>query len=103
MPGIQRVRPNLRRVLAVLLTAHTQGEKLHGYAVMQRSGETDGTVYPMLKRLVDGGLLQSAWEDSATTGTRSRRVYWLTSSGVAAAQRHAPEPDERLRRKGGSS
>jgi DNA-binding PadR family transcriptional regulator len=61
----------------------------HGYAVIaalrERSGGTfdlpEGTIYPALHKLEDGGLLSSSW---AQPDGRRRRVYGLTQAGVAA-------------------
>ena len=61
----------------------------HGYAIISalrdRSGGAfdlpEGTVYPALHRLEDGGLLASSW---AELSGRRRRVYGLTDAGAAA-------------------
>lgn len=41
-----------------------------------------GTVYPALRRLEEGGLVRSAWQE--VTGERKRRVYQLTAKGRKA-------------------
>jgi PadR family transcriptional regulator, regulatory protein PadR len=61
----------------------------HGYEVItrlrDRSGGTfelpEGTVYPALHRLEEGGLLASAWD---VVSGRRRRIYRLTTAGEAA-------------------
>ena len=61
----------------------------HGYAIIsalrERSDGTfdlpEGTIYPALHRLEDGGLLSSSW---AAGDGRRRRVYALTSAGATA-------------------
>ena len=61
----------------------------HGYAVIEtlraRSGEAfdlpEGTVYPVLRRLDEAGLLSSEWSE---VGGRRRRTYRLTEAGRAA-------------------
>jgi PadR family transcriptional regulator PadR len=40
---------------------------------------SDGTVYPLLNRLRDAGLVTSEWRDEE--GVRARRYYSITSSG----------------------
>jgi PadR family transcriptional regulator PadR len=40
---------------------------------------SDGTVYPLLNRLRDAGLVTSAWKDHE--GERARRYYYLTEAG----------------------
>ena len=43
---------------------------------------SDGTVYPLLNRLRDGGLVTSEWR--AGDGERARRYYSLTAAGQEA-------------------
>ena len=40
---------------------------------------SDGTVYPLLNRLRDAGLVTSEWQDNE--GERARRYYSITSAG----------------------
>jgi PadR family transcriptional regulator PadR len=40
---------------------------------------SDGTVYPLLNRLRDGGLVTSQWQDRP--GERARRYYFITDDG----------------------
>src|SRR5882762_2135138 len=40
---------------------------------------SDGTVYPLLNRLRDAGLVTSEWRDSE--GERARRYYSITAAG----------------------
>ena len=42
---------------------------------------SDGTVYPLLSRLRDAGLVTSEWHDPA--GERARRYYFITDEGRA--------------------
>jgi len=46
---------------------------------------SDGTVYPLLNRLRDGGLVTSEWRDEE--GERARRYYSITTAG----QKHLAE------------
>ncbi len=78
--------------LDLLLLGVLRDGRRHGYAVIaelreRTSGTFDlpeGTVYPALHRLQDGGLLTSDWEDVAG---RRRRVYRLTEAGRVALSR----------------
>jgi PadR family transcriptional regulator len=80
----------LKGHLDMIVLAALAGGPAHGYAVIQeirrRSGGAfdlpEGTVYPVLHRLEQKGLLGSRW----TTGDsgRERRVYSLTRSGRRA-------------------
>jgi PadR family transcriptional regulator, regulatory protein PadR len=40
---------------------------------------SDGTVYPLLSRLRQAGLVTSEWQDAA--GERARRYYFITEQG----------------------
>lgn len=40
---------------------------------------SDGTVYPLLNRLRDAGLVTSEWRDDE--GERARRYYFITEAG----------------------
>jgi PadR family transcriptional regulator, regulatory protein PadR len=73
----------------IVLAALADGPA-HGYAVIQeirhRSGGAfdlpEGTIYPALHRLEQGGLLNSRWTEGESG--RQRRVYSLTRSGRRA-------------------
>jgi PadR family transcriptional regulator PadR len=42
---------------------------------------TEGTIYPLLRRLEKNGLIQSFWKETAP-GTPPRRYYELAENGV---------------------
>src|SRR5260370_3030320 len=85
----------LKGHLDMIVLAALAGGPAHGYAVIQeirrRSGGAfdlpEGTIYPALHRLEQGGLLNSRW--TAGESGRQRRVYSLTRSGRRAL------PDQR--------
>lgn len=80
--------------LDMLVLAVLAGGPLHGYAVIEmlrtRSGDAfdlpEGTVYPVLRRLDEAGLLTSDWSE---VGGRRRRTYQLTEQGRAALREQA--------------
>lgn len=76
-------------LLAALLLQRTQW--LHGYDLSEQTGLPSGTLYPILMRLSDRGLLESKWEPSPHQGRPPRRLYRLTAEGVAYAKKH-PRP-----------
>jgi PadR family transcriptional regulator, regulatory protein PadR len=45
---------------------------------------SDGTVYPLLNRLRDAGLVTSRWQDNE--GERARRYYAITPAGRTALE-----------------
>jgi DNA-binding PadR family transcriptional regulator len=86
----------LKGHLDFLLLATVAGEPAHGYRIIEelkaRSGGAfdlpEGTVYPALHRLEQGGLLTSAW---TTASGRRRRIYRVTGRGRRALARERRE------------
>lgn len=83
----------LRGVLEVcVLTAVADGSD-YGYAISARLAEAGlgavkgGTLYPLLGRLENDGLLVSSWE--AGDGGPGRKVVRLTPAGLAELGRRA--------------
>ena len=58
----------------------------HGYVLSKETGLKSGTLYPILMRLGDQGLLNSRWKDAEQLGRPPRHVYRLTTSGLAFAR-----------------
>lgn len=56
----------------------------YGYDLCVELGLKSGSLYPILIRLADRGLLESSWESNAT-GKPPRHLYRLTSAGVVEA------------------
>ena len=57
----------------------------HGYDIAKQTGLKSGTLYPILIRLAEQGLLEASWEDGQPAGRPRRHLYRLTAEGVAAA------------------
>jgi len=77
-------------VLAAMLQC--PGEWHYGFALAKETGQASGTLYPILARLADSGLLEAVWERDAPEGRPRRHMYRLTPDGVAFAQtRRAPQ------------
>jgi DNA-binding PadR family transcriptional regulator len=63
----------------------------YGYGLLGETGLKSGTLYPLLMRLCDQGLLESQWRESELPGRPPRHVYRLSSKGRAfARQQIAP-------------
>ena len=58
----------------------------HGYDIAKETGLRSGTLYPILIRLADRGLLESCWEAEQPAGRPRRHLYRLTAQGLVAAQ-----------------
>jgi PadR family transcriptional regulator PadR len=65
----------------------------HGYDLGTELGLSSGSLYPILIRLCDRGLLESTWETPGE-GRPPRHLYRLTSGGLAdlAAATRAESP-----------
>ena len=76
----------LERVLRVL-TADPSAQH-YGYDLMKAARLPSGTLYPMLARLEQEGLVQSEWEAQREDagGRPPRKYYRLTAEGVRVAR-----------------
>jgi DNA-binding PadR family transcriptional regulator len=84
----EKLTQDLRRGILVLATLSQLEEARYGYAlidVLSRRGlDIDqGTLYPLLRRLEDQGLLDSEWN---VEGSRPRRYYQISASGSELLQ-----------------
>jgi DNA-binding PadR family transcriptional regulator len=58
----------------------------HGYDLARETGLRSGTLYPLLMRLSDRGLLEAEWRPPDQAGRPARHVYRLAPSGLALAR-----------------
>ena len=58
----------------------------HGYLLARQTGLRSGTLYPILIRLAERGLVEACWEDGQPAGRPRRHLYRLSSAGLAAAR-----------------
>ena len=63
----------------------------HGYDLMKESGLLSGTLYPLLMRMTDQGLVESEWLPPAQPGRPARHAYRLTAKGLSLAGAAAGE------------
>lgn len=79
----------LKGCLDLIILTVVAGQPSHGYAIIcavrERSAGVfnlpEGTVYPVLHRLDETGMLRSHW---VAVAGRRRRVYEITAAGRAA-------------------
>jgi DNA-binding PadR family transcriptional regulator len=64
----------------------------HGYAIAKDTGLKSGSLYPILIRLADRGLVEARWEEEQPAGRPRRHLYRLTAGGLAAARAALAEP-----------
>ena len=81
----EKLTQELRRGSLVLATLSQLDEPKYGYALIEdlskRGLEIEqGTLYPLLRRLEEQGLLESEWN---VAGSRPRRYYVISSDGRA--------------------
>jgi len=57
----------------------------HGYALARQTGLKSGTLYPILIRLADRGLVEACWQEEPVPGRPRRHLYRLTPDGLASA------------------
>jgi len=74
------------QTLSVLVALADQpSEWRHGYALAKHTCLKSGTLYPILIRLADRGLVEACWQDEPQPGRPRRHLYRLTADGLAAA------------------
>ncbi len=71
----------------------------YGYELSKQTGLKSGTLYPLLMRLSDQGLLESQWQEPERPGKPPRHAYKLTPSGLALARTVASQTTSAVRRK----
>jgi PadR family transcriptional regulator, regulatory protein PadR len=69
----------------------------YGYDISQNTALKSGTLYPILMRLAEHGLLQTRWE-LAETGKPPRHLYKLTKNGLRYAHEQLISADVVLNR-----
>ena len=57
----------------------------YGYDVSRNTGLKSGTLYPILMRLAEHGLMETTWE-APETGRPPRHMYKLTRNGLRYAR-----------------
>ena len=82
---VKLTRP-LERVLRVLLA--DPAAEHYGYDLMKATRLPSGTLYPMLARLQQEGLVHSEWESQRpdAAGRPPRKYYRLTAEGARVAR-----------------
>jgi DNA-binding PadR family transcriptional regulator len=80
-------------MLALLRALATRPmEWRHGYELMKEAGLLSGTLYPMLMRMNQEGLVEAEWRPPAQPGRPARHAYRLTGPGLAIARAAEDSP-----------
>ena len=77
----RRPSPQTLAVLQALAAAPDRWR--HGYDLCTELKVQPGSMYPILIRLADRGLLETTWEDDHVQGRPARHLYRLTGTGRA--------------------
>ena len=91
------------QTVAVLKALDGDGRRWrHGYDIGQETGLAAGSLYPILMRLADRGLVEAKWEADPPIGRPRRHLYRIRSAGqqllgqqrvvAASARRTAARP-----------
>ncbi|HEY8459813.1 MAG TPA: helix-turn-helix transcriptional regulator [Blastocatellia bacterium] len=78
-------QPSTQTAAVLLALAADPAAWRYGYDLSQETGLKAGSMYPILMRLADRGLLETAWEKDAPSGRPPRHLYRLTDSGLKLA------------------
>jgi len=82
---VRERRPSVQTVAVVRALAERPAEWRYGYELCRELDLKAGSMYPILMRLADRGLLETTWEDDPPQGRPPRHLYRLTGPGAALA------------------
>ncbi|HEY0530323.1 MAG TPA: PadR family transcriptional regulator [Actinoplanes sp.] len=85
-------RPSAQTLAVLNALAEDPATWRYGYELGRQVKLAAGSLYPILIRLCDRGLLEATWEDEPPQGRPPRHLYRLTGSGVRWAAELAQEP-----------
>lgn len=81
-----RKRQPSRQMRALLdILSGQRDQWRHGYDLMKETGLSSGTLYPLLMRMTEQGLVEAEWHEPARPGRPARHAYRLTAAGLSLA------------------
>lgn len=78
-------RPSVQTARVLRALARDPSAWRYGYELGVEIGLRSGSLYPILMRLADRGLLETSWEKDPPEGRPRRHLYRLTAAGIAIA------------------
>jgi PadR family transcriptional regulator PadR len=78
-------RPSAQTTAVILALAESPATWRYGYELCQELDLKAGSMYPILMRLAERGLLETSWETDAPAGRPPRHLYRLTGAGRSLA------------------
>ena len=79
-------RPSKQMLLLLDALSAQPREWRHGYDLMKATGLLSGTLYPLLIRMTEQGLVEAEWREPAQPGRPARHAYRLTAAGATLAR-----------------
>lgn len=81
---LNNLKTELKRGTLIIFVLNALKESQYGYSLLAQLESQDvaieaGTLYPLLRRLEDQGLLESTWD---TTESRPRKYYKINENGL---------------------
>jgi PadR family transcriptional regulator PadR len=94
-------KPNTSAQTQQLLTVMLQQPRTwqYGYELSKQTGLKSGTLYPLLIRLSDQGLLESRWQEPERPGKPPRHAHKLTPNGLAFGRQIVLEAPSSVRQR----
>lgn len=96
----RRRKPSGQTIDLLQAMLSSPGEWRYGYDLSKQLGLRSGTLYPLLMRLADRGLLEAEWRPGARDGLPARHAYRLTGAGIAFARAAIASTDKPARKPG---
>jgi PadR family transcriptional regulator PadR len=96
----RRRRPSAQTTAVVLALVEEPAAWRYGYELCQQLDIKPGSLYPILMRLADRGLLETTWDTEVPAGRPPRHLYRLTGTGRAVATELAAAPPATAPRRG---
>jgi DNA-binding PadR family transcriptional regulator len=88
---IRKRRPSKQMLSLLVALIEEASAWRHGYDLMKDTGLSSGTLYPLLMRMTEQGLVEAEWQEPVQRGRPARHAYRLTASGIALANSIVPE------------
>ena len=88
--------PSAQAVSVLDALAAQPSQWRHGYDLCAELGLKSGSLYPILIRLADRGLMEAIWE-AGPPGKPPRHLYRLTTAGLDAVRTQVTQPAPKRR------